>query len=312
MANPIIETHELTKIYGDLTAVDHLNLTINEGEIFGILGPNGAGKTTTILMLMGLSIPTHGTATVVGHDIIEESREVRRNAGQLPEYAGYYEDLTAQQNLDYIGQLNDIPKTEREERIDDLLEKVGLTKWKDTKVEKFSRGMKQRLGIAEALIKRPKLVFFDEPTIGLDPAGTKEIRELILRLNREQGLTVFLSSHLLHEVQLTCSRVGMMNHGKLLFTDTIDNLTEKLTGIEGNRIELKLHITTPELLDELETLEGVTSVTQEQDRVYVNMARNVTEEISRTIVKHGALILLMKPQEYTLEEIFMKYYEEAG
>lgn len=311
MGEPIIETRELTKIYGDLTAVDHLNLTVNEGEIFGFMGPNGAGKTTTILMLMGLSVPSLGTATVGGYDIIKESKEVRRIAGQLPEFAGYYEDLTARQNLDYVGRLNDLSRTEREERIADLLEDVGLTEWKDTKVEKFSRGMKQRLGIAQALIKRPKLVFFDEPTIGLDPAGTKEIRDMILRLNREQGLTVFLSSHLLHEVQLTCSRVGIISRGRLVVTDTIENLTNRLTGEMGESIEFKLHETTPELLEELETVEGVTSVTQENDRLYVHTERDCTMKVSQTIVKHGAVILLMKPREYTMEDIFMKYYQEA-
>ena len=311
MVEPMIETRELTKIYGDLTAVDRLNLTVNKGEFFGFMGPNGAGKTTTILMLMGLSVPSQGTATVGGYDIVQESREVRKIAGQLPEFAGYYEDLTPRQNLDYVGQLNGLSRTEREERIADLLEDVGLTEWKDMKVEKFSRGMKQRLGIAQALIKRPKLVFFDEPTIGLDPAVTKEIRDMILRLNREQGLTVFLSSHLLHEVQLTCSRVGIISRGRLVVTDTIENLTNKLGGEVGESIEFKLHKTTPELLEELETVEGVTSVTQENDRLYVHMERDSTMEVSQTIFKHGALILLMKPREHTLEEIFMKYYQGA-
>ncbi len=311
MVEPIVETRELTKIYGDLTAVDHLNLTVNEGEIFGFMGPNGAGKTTTILMLMGLSVPSYGTATVGGYDIVQDSKEVRRIAGQLPEFAGYYEDLTPRQNLDYVGRLNDLSRAESEERIADLLEDVGLTEWKDTKVEKFSRGMKQRLGIAQSLIKRPKLVFFDEPTIGLDPAGTKEIRDMILRLNMEQGLTVFLSSHLLHEIQLTCNRVGIISRGRLVVTDTIENLTNRLTGEMGESIEFKLHETTPELLEELETVEGVTSVTQENDRLYVQTERDSTMEVSQTIVKHGAVILLMKPREYTMEEIFMKYYQEA-
>ena len=311
MSQPMIETQELTKIYEDITAVNHLNLAVNEGEIFGFLGPNGAGKTTTILLLMGLSVPTFGTATVGGYDIIKESKEVRRIAGQLPEFAGYYGDLTAEQNLDYVGRLNDLSRTERERRIAELLEDVGLTEWKDMKVEKFSRGMKQRLGIAQALIKRPKLVFFDEPTIGLDPAGTKEIRDMILKLNKDQGLTVFVSSHLLHEVQLTCSRVGIINRGRLVVTDTIENLTKGLTGEEGKSIEFKLHKTTPELLEELETIDGVTSVNQDKDRLYVHMERDSTMEVSQTIVKHGALILLMKPREYTLEEIYMEYYQEA-
>ncbi|MDD2666817.1 MAG: ABC transporter ATP-binding protein [Methanocellales archaeon] len=311
MSEPMIQTQDLTKIYGDLTAVDHLNMTVDEGEIFGFLGPNGSGKTTTILLLLGLSTPASGTAMVGGYDVVKNSREVRKIAGSLPEFAGYYENLTAKQYLDYIGQLNDLPLIERERRTTDLLAEVGLTKWGDGKVETFSRGMKQRLGIAQALMKDPKVVFLDEPTIGLDPEGIKEIRDLIFRLNKERGLTVFLSSHLLHEVQVTCSRVGIIRQGKLVATDTIENFTKELAGKEEKSIEFKLVNLTPKLLKELKDIDGVTSVTKENDRLYVHMAEDNTEEVSKTITKNGAIILLMKPREYTLEEVFMKYYQEA-
>ncbi len=309
MPQPIIETHELTKYYGEVRAVDHLNLTVYEGEVFGFLGPNGSGKTTTLLMLMGLTVPTSGTATVAGYDIVKESRDVRRVAGLLPEGAGYYEDLTARQNLDYIGQLNGIPKPDREGRIRELLEAVGLERWADTRVEKFSRGMKQRLGIAEVLIKRPKIAFFDEPTIGLDPQGVKEIRDIILRLNREEGLTVFYSSHLLYEVQQTCRRVGFIRDGRLIATDTIENLSKKVAGGDGKTLELELTEITPELVEEIRSIEGVTSVVEEDHRLYVYMERDRSREVSETITKHGAIILLMRPREYSLEEIFLKYYE---
>ena len=279
MSQLMIQTQELTKIYGDITAVDHLNLTVDEGEIFGFLGPNGAGKTTTILLLLGLSMPTSGTALVGGYDVVNNSRDVRTIAGNLPEFSGYYEDLTANQNLHYIGRLNDLSRAESEERITDLLADVGLSKWKDTKVEKFSRGMKQRLGIAQALIKNPKIVFLDEPTIGIDPEGTKEIRDLILSLNRDRDLTVFLSSHLLHEVQVTCSRVGIIRQGKLVATDTIENLKKGFTGKEGKSIEFKLSKVTPELVQELKDLEGVTSVTEENDRLYVYMTKDNTKGV---------------------------------
>jgi ABC-2 type transport system ATP-binding protein len=311
MSKPIIETKELSKIYGDVRAVDRLNLTVDEGEIFGLLGPNGAGKTTTIILLLGLSVPTAGTATVIGHDIVRESKEVRRSVGLLPEAAGYYEDLTAQKNLEYIGQLNDLSKNEYEKRALELLDEVGLSEWKKAKVETFSRGMKQRLGIAQALIKRPKLVIFDEPTIGLDPAGTKEIRDMILKLNREQGLTVLMASHLLNEIQLTCTKVGILNRGRLVVEDTIENLSKIVSDSEGMSLEFKLDNATPELLKELEAIDGVTQVSQHNDRLFVNMSRDVTSTVSKTIVKHGAVILLMKPKEYSLEEIFMKYYKEA-
>lgn len=310
MAEKIIETYELTKKYGDVTAVDRLNMTVNEGEIFGFLGPNGAGKTTTILMLMGLSIPTSGTAKVVGYDIVEDSKDVRTIASILPEYSSLYGDLTAWQNLDYIGRLNDLSKADRDDRIAELLEVVSMTKWKDYKLGGFSRGMKQRIGIASTLVKRPKLVFYDEPTLGLDPVGTKEIRELILKLNEEQGLTVVMTSHLLHEVQLTCSRVGIINKGRLLITESIENLTNGMA-IQGERsIEFKLSEMPKDMLRELDTLEGVSSVSHENDRLWVVAEKGSDMEISKTVVKHGPVILLMKPREYTLEEIFMKYYKE--
>jgi len=309
MPQPMIQTQELTKYYGDVKAVDHLDLTVYEGEIYGFLGPNGAGKTTTLLMLMGLTVPTSGTATVGGYDIIKDSREVRRIAGLLPEGAGYYEDLTAKQNLKYIGQLNDLPTPEIEKRSADLLKIVGLAKWADTKVEKFSRGMKQRLGIAEVLIKEPKVAFFDEPTIGLDPQGTKEIRDVLIGLNKEQRLTVFISSHLLYEVQQTCQRVGIIREGKLTAADTIDNLSYRLARKE-KMIEFELSEISPDLIQEIKNINGVTSVDRENHKLYVHMERDKSREVSETIMKHGATILLMKPKEYSLEEIFLEYYKE--
>lgn len=311
MSEPIIQTEELTKYYGQVKAVDHLDLTVYEGEIFGFLGPNGSGKTTTLLMLMGLTLPTSGTATVGGYDIIKNSRDIRKIAGLLPEGAGYYEDLTAKQNLRYIGQLNDIPVAEAEKRAADLLEVVGLAKWADTKVEKFSRGMKQRLGIAEVLMKKPKIAFFDEPTIGLDPQGTKEIRDVLIRLNREQHLTVCLSSHLLYEVQQTCQRVGIIRGGKLIAADTIENLSKSAMK-EKMTIEFELSKINPDLVEKIKNIDGVTSVDQEDLKLFVHTERDNREQVSQTIVDHGAVILLMKPKEYTLEEIFLKYYEEEA
>ena len=311
MTEHIIETMMLTKKYGDLSAVDQLNMTIDEGEIFGFLGPNGAGKTTTILMLMGLSVPTSGTALVAGYDIVEQSREIRKVASILPEYSSVYGDLTAYENLDYVGRLNDLTKEERKELIPEMLEVVGMSDWTDSKAESFSRGMKQRVVIAAALIKEPKVVFLDEPTLGLDPVGTREIRELILRLNKEQDLTVVLTSHILPEVQMTCSRVGIINKGRLIVTETIENLTREMTGSEDRRVDFRLSEVPSGLIGDLESIEGVKSVTEENDRLYVYGSVDSDYEVSKTITGHGAVILLMRPREYTLEEIFMKYYEEG-
>ena len=311
MVENIIETFDLTKRYGDFTAVDSLDMTVQKGEIFGFLGPNGAGKTTTILMLMGLSVPTSGSATVAGYDIIENSRDVRRVASVLPEYSSLYGELTAAQNLEYVGKLNDLTKDVREERIGVMLEIVGMSEWADEKYEKFSRGMKQRVGIAAALVKQPKLVFLDEPTLGLDPVGTKEVRELIIRLNREQGLTVVLTSHMLNEVQMTCDRVGIINKGKLIVMETLENLTKDMTGVEERNVEFMLSEVPQGLVGDLEAIEGVKSVTRESDRLLVYGGVESDYEVSKTITDKGAVILLMRPKEYSLEEIFMKYYEEG-
>jgi len=311
MSQPIIQTQELTKHYGEVKALDHLNLTVFEGEIFGFLGPNGAGKTTTLLTLMGLTVPTSGTATVGGYDIIKDSRKVRQIAGMLPEGAGFYEDLTARQNLDYICQLNDIPKLEREKTIKQLLDAVGLGERADMKVEKFSRGMKQRLGIAQVLIKRPKIAFFDEPTIGLDPQGVKEIREMLIGLNKEKGLTVFLSSHLLYEVQQTCQRVGIIRAGKLIVADTIENLSNRIGGKDKIVVELELSKLDADLIREIKGINGVLSVDQENNKINIHMESDKSKEVSETITKHGATILLMKPKEHSLEEIFLEYYKEG-
>ncbi len=312
MTEYIVETSKLTKMYGDFTAVNELDLEVEKGEIFGFLGPNGAGKTTTVLMLMGLSVPTSGTAVVGGFDIVEQSREVRTVASILPEYSSLYGDLTAFENLDYIGQLNDMPREERENRIHELLEVVDMSEWADSKYELFSRGMKQRVGIASTMMKNPKIVFLDEPTLGLDPIGTLDIRKLILSLRKEQGLTVVMTSHLLHEVQMTCDRIGILNRGKLVLKETMRNLNQTMTGGEDRRVEFRLTEVTPDLIRDLESLKGVKSVTQNGDSLYVYNGAENDAEVSRTITRHGSTILLMKPKEYTLEEIFMKYYREAN
>ena len=311
MVENLIETYSLTKNYGDFTAVDELNMEVHEGEIFGFLGPNGAGKTTTILMLMGLSVPSSGSAIVAGYDIIEHSRDVRRIASVLPEYSSLYGELTAAQNLDFVGKLNDLTNDVREERIGEMLDIVGMSEWADEKYEKFSRGMKQRVGIAAALVKQPKIVFLDEPTLGLDPVGTKEVRELIIRLNREQGLTVVLISHLLNEVQMTCDRVGIINKGKLIVMETLENLTKDMTGSEERNVEFRLSEVPQGLVGDLEAVEGVKSVTHEGDQLFVYGGTDSDYEVSKTITDNGAVILLMRPKEYSLEEIFMKYYEEG-
>ncbi len=312
MNGNVVETFELTKTYGDFKAVDQLDMEVTQGEIFGFLGPNGAGKTTTVLMLMGLSVPTSGTGTVGGFDIVEQSREIRSAASILPEYSSLYGDLTAFENLDYLGKLNDMPKEEREDRIHETLEIVGMSDWLDEKYESFSRGMKQRVGIASTMMKNPQVIFLDEPTLGLDPVGTREIRELILDLKNKQGLTVVMTSHILSEVQVTCDRIAIINQGKLVLKETMDNLNNIMMGAEDRSVEFKLSEVTPELIEQVEAVDGVKQVTQENGRIYVYGNAESDFTVSKTIVENGSTILMMKPREYTLEEIFMKYYEKEA
>jgi len=310
MQEYVVNTEALTKQYGDFFAVNNLDMEVEKNEIFGFLGPNGAGKTTTVLMLMGLSVPTSGTAKVGGYDILEESREVRSIASILPEYSSLYGGLTTFENLDYLGQLNDMPREEREDRIHEVLEIVGMSDWLDAKYESFSRGMKQRVGIASTMMKNPQIVFLDEPTLGLDPVGTREIRELILDLKNRQGLTVVMTSHILSEVQVTCDRIGIINRGKLVLKETMENLNHVMTGAEGRRVDFKLTKVTPNLVKDIEAISGVKTVKQENGLFSVYCTDDTDIHISETIVEYGSTILLMKPREYTLEEIFMKYYEK--
>lgn len=215
----------LTKRYGSFTAVDNLNLHIEEGSIFGFLGHNGAGKTTTISMLTTLILPTEGTATIGGYDIVKDNFEVRRLLGYLPESVMLYGDLTAYENLKYFGQLSGVDKIDI--RIDEVLELLHFTKWKNQKIRAFSKGMRQRIGVAQALLHKPRILFLDEPTSGLDPQGTKDMRDLLLMLNREWKTTIFMNTHLLSEVTKICTDIGIISQGKLLLSDSIRNIEKQ-------------------------------------------------------------------------------------
>ena len=234
-----IETHELTKRYGDQIAVNALTLEVKQGEIFGFLGPNGAGKTTTLLMLLGLSEPTAGTARVCGYDPTRDPLQVKRLVGYLPESVGFYEDMTALQNLTYVARLNGLEKSGIPRKIEALLDQVGLLTEARKRVGAYSRGMRQRLGIAEVLLKDPQVVFLDEPTLGLDPDGTQKMLDFITGLGREKGITVFFSSHLLDQVQRVSDRVGIMLKGKLVAAGPIQELAAQKLGVDQERFTLE-------------------------------------------------------------------------
>ncbi len=235
----IIETFDLTKYYNGQAAVHKLNLHVKEGEVFGFLGPNGSGKTTTLLMLLGLSSPSEGRALVCGLDPAKDSRKIKARVGYLPENVGFYTDLDAVQTLDFIADLNGIPADEAERRIQEVLELVGLKKEARKKVGAYSRGMKQRLGIAEVLIKNPSVLFLDELTLGLDPEGATKLVDLIAQLNQDKGMTVLLSSHNLYQVQRICNRVGIMINGKMVAQGSMEQLAEERLGIGDKEYSLE-------------------------------------------------------------------------
>jgi ABC-2 type transport system ATP-binding protein len=237
--NTVIEAQELTKVYKKQTAVNRLNLKIEEGEIFGFLGPNGAGKTTTILMLLGLTEPTSGKATVCGFDPTREALKIKRRVGYLPENVGFYDDMNAVQNLLYISRLNGIPDKQAIEKITQLLDLVDLKSETKKKVGDFSRGMRQRLGIAEVLLKNPQVAFLDEPTLGLDPEGSIQILNLIQSLSRDKKITVCFSSHYLEQVQKIATRIGIMLQGSIVALGRIEDLAKEKLGLQGDQYTLE-------------------------------------------------------------------------
>jgi ABC-2 type transport system ATP-binding protein len=236
LSAPII-TRRLTKRYGDLVAVDALDLEVHAGEIFGLLGQNGAGKTTTILMLLGLTEPTAGGARVVGLDPARRPLEVKRRVGYLPDNVGFYDNMTGRENLRYTARLNGLSGRDAEARIDEVLDQVGMSDRADTRTDTYSRGMLQRLGIADALVKGPSVLILDEPTTAIDPIGVVEILDMLRGLVRERGLAVLLSSHLLAQVQSVCDRVGIFAAGKLIGVGTVPQLAERF-GEGSARIEV--------------------------------------------------------------------------
>ena len=221
----MITTENLGKKYGDFSAVENLNLEVNDGSIFGFLGHNGAGKTTTLSMLTTLILPTSGKATIGGFDVVKDNLKVRSLLGYLPENVMLYGDLTARENLRFFGRLSKLKNVDQ--NIDDVLNLLNFTEWTDKKVKTFSKGMRQRIGLAQALLHKPKVLFLDEPTSGLDPQGTMDIRNILLKINSEFGTTIFMNTHLLSEVTKICTDIGIISHGKLLISESLENLTKE-------------------------------------------------------------------------------------
>ena len=306
MRQIVVETKELTKNYGDFTAVNKLNLKIEEGEIFGFLGPNGAGKTTTILMLLGLTEPTSGDAMVWGFNPSREPLKVKKIVGYLPERVGFYRHLTASQNLMYTADLNGLPKKETVKNIKELLTSVGLSDVGEKPVGAFSQGMKQRLGIADMLIKKPKLVFLDEPTSGIDPNGITEILDLVAKMAK-QKISVVFCSHQLNHVQKICTKVGILAKGKLVAEGPIEQLGRQGKGQERYQIEVQVEKADDEIIKLIKQIKSVTSVTVSSNSMLVSCDRDLRSQIAKIIVDSGRSLIGIKVEEMSLEKIYKKF-----
>lgn len=322
MSGNIIELDGLTKKYGSHTVVDNLSLTIGKGEIFGLLGPNGAGKSTTILMMMGLTDPNGGSVKVCGLNPTIRPVDVKRKVGYLPEDVGFYEDYNGRENLLYTARLNGIPRGEADERADQLLKEVGLQDHAEKKTGKYSRGMRQRLGLADVLIKVPEVIILDEPTLGIDPAGVREFLDLIVRLSRVEGITVLFSSHLLHQVQQVCDRVGLFVSGKLLAVGNVQSLSRQLFENSPYTVEAEINGSTgnksvingsetrqEEVAGILRGIEGVTAVNRNGISYRIECSHDITPTIARAIVESGADLLSLSKKEYGLDDIYYRYFQ---
>lgn len=302
-----IEISHLTKVFGDLAAVNDVSFSVKKGEIFGLLGPNGAGKSTIIRMLCTLSRPTKGSATVAGYDIVKQDSKVREHIGFVSEKMIMYDQLTARENLKLFGKLYNIPKDFLNKRIDELLSFVRMEKWADHRIDTFSTGMKQRINVIRALVNQPEILFLDEPTLGLDPQSTAEIRELIRRINAENGTTIILTTHIMVEADILCKRIGIIDHGKIVALDTPANLKKLVSGTEASAFEIEISNLEPGMMSSLQSLNSVKSLVQEDPTHLTVRANGIDsfDSIVDNLRKNGARILMMKNLEPSLEDVFL-------
>ncbi len=306
----VIEARGLTKRYGSRTAVQDLDFELYEGEIFGLLGPNGAGKTTTILMMLGLTEPTAGTVRVLGADPVREPIVVKRQVGYLPENVGFYEELTGFDNLLYTARLNGIADSDSVPHIRALLDQVGLADAGRRRVREYSRGMRQRLGLADVLVKRPRIAILDEPTLGIDPRGVDEVLELVARMAREEGVTVLLCSHLLHQVQRICHRVGIFVAGRLIASGPIEELARQLAGSAPLVVEVGVDGQEERAAAIVSGLDGVLSVERSSSGVMMaRCRRDVRDELARSLVAAGLPLRHLRLHTYGLDDIYRIYFE---
>jgi ABC-2 type transport system ATP-binding protein len=299
----MIKVSGLTKDYGARRAIHNLSFDAQQGEIVGFLGPNGAGKTTTMRILTGYMPPTDGEAIVAGYDVVEESLEVRKRVGYLPETVPLYTDMVVFDYLKFMGELRKIPNVDA--RVDEVLDMVGLFERADGYIGNLSKGMRQRIGLAQALLHRPEVLILDEPTIGLDPGQVVEVRELIREIGKER--TVLLSTHLLNEAQNICDRVLIINKGKIVTEDTTENLQARLIGAE--RVILRVRGEADDLAKTVKQVKGVQSVEAKADgsvEFEFVAGKDVRPEVAKQVVNSGYDLIELRPIGMSLEEIFLE------
>lgn len=303
----MIETINLTKNFSGLTAVDHVSFKVKRGEIFGLLGPNGAGKTTTIRMLATLTRPTEGTATIGDYDIVEDDNKVRELIGLVSEKIIMYDRLTAEENLWFFGRLYNVPKEALKTKIDELLGLVQLSNWKSSQVGTFSSGMRQRMNVIRALLNMPDVLLLDEPTLGLDPQSSVEVREFVKKVNRESKTTIILTTHMMVEADMLCDRIGIIDHGKIVALDTSANLKKLVLGANTTVLELEIANLTTNMVSLIQSLECVNSVSQDNStriKVHAN-GDGAFDAVIDAIRSEKGKISSAKNLEPTLEDVFL-------
>ena len=309
MSDTVIEAQGLTKRYGRAVAVNGISFTVGRGEIFGLLGPNGAGKTTTILMMLGLTEVTSGTVSVLGHNPVREPLQVKRHVGYLPDAVGFYDHMTAADNLRYTAALIGFDAAEREKRVMGALDRVGLADVANKRVATFSRGMRQRLGLAEILMKDAQIAILDEPTSGLDPQATAELLAMIRSLKRD-GVAVLISSHLLERVQSVCDRVALFQSGNIVLLGTVPELARQVLG-GGYNVEVEAD--GEGLAEKFSEMAGVKAVDQSGPTRYRLLAeRDIRAEAAAVVVNAGGRLRHLLVEEPSLDTIYNRYFQTQG
>ena len=302
--NPLTEVEKLVRSFGDHKAVDEMTFHVKPGEVFGLLGPNGAGKTTTVRLLNGILPPSAGSARVFGFDPITQGESIRRKTGVLTETPALYERLTARENLQFFGTLQEISENDLSSCVDDMLDFFELSSRGNDKVETYSKGMKQRLALARALIHKPPLLFLDEPTSGLDPEAAQQVDDLIASLRQTDGQTVVLATHNLLEAQRLCDRVAIINNGRILAMGSLDELSRKLWPVKW--VDIKFYaLPTKNITAALKINRGVIQAAIKDDALSVQVESDeVIPAVIRYLVEQGESILKVNPRDYTLEDIY--------